>query len=280
MKCFEVVQRVLEDTYGEIPGEETERDQAITTALSEMSNRYATALLTHGGPSFDSPQHRFAYVYCYVPAHAHWICELIGWSREAQEILARDEVRVACIGGGPGSDLVGVLKYLDNRQLRPRVFCEIVDGCIDWKKTWSDVAFKLGLDGMSLHTDYVVQTVGSGTEWKQPHNFRKAELVTLNFFFSEIAHLGTAATDYIASLFDMLKPGAIVLFNDNDASNFYGPFDGLAHNAGLQVLHSGHETRKVYDRAEQVSEVGRFKAKFNRAPRLTGRVASRILRKP
>lgn len=280
MKCFEVVHKVLEDTYDGVGGTEQARDAAISLALSQLSAHYRNNLLTQGGPPFDSAVNRFAYVYCYVPAHAHWTYELITWSPEAQALLAQEKVRVACIGGGPGSDLVGILKYLDEHGARTSLFCEIADGCVAWKQTWSDLAFTLDWPA-PLHTDYVVQTVGSGAEWSVPQKFDKADIVTLNFFFSEIAHLGAGATDYIGNLLARLKSGAVLLFNDNNDTRFYQAFDNIAREAGLQVLQSGEEIRKVRDWGEDTGVVGRFAAKFNQfQPRLKGDVAWRVLKKP
>jgi hypothetical protein len=87
MKCFKVVQKVLEDTYQEIPGDEAARDAAISRALSDLSSAYRT-LLNDGGPDFADPVTRFAYVYSYVPAHAHWIHELLEKSEVAAAVFS------------------------------------------------------------------------------------------------------------------------------------------------------------------------------------------------
>jgi hypothetical protein len=278
MKCFKVVQRVLEDTYGLIPGTEPLRDAAITAAINGLSSSYGS-VLTQGGPDFSDPVRRFAYVYSYVPAHAHWVYELLDMSPEAAAVFDADKVRVACVGGGPGSDLVGVLKFLDTHGKTPTLFCEIVDGCVQWKQTWSDIGYTLDLNG-SLHTDYVIQVVGDPNIWSQPHKLNKADLLTLSFFVSEIVHLGQPAWAYVEAVLAMAKPGAILLFNENNNWSFYGPFDDLWRKTGWEVLVSGEGSRKVYDSGEKLDDLGTFKAKFNnRASKLTGNMAWRVLRK-
>ena len=280
MKCFELVQRVLEDTYASIPGDEDQRTQLVEEALAALSTRYHGELDVVGGLDFDNPVTRFAYVCCYLPAHAHWIYELVQWSRAAQACLARSKVRIACIGGGPGSDLLGILKYLGYRgSSPPALFCEIVDGSLEWKQTWSDLAFLMKWPPR-LNTDFVVHPIGSGREWRQPDRFDRADLVTINFFFSEIAHLEDTTDAYITRLFRRLKPGAIVLFNDNDDPRCYTRFDALALRVGMETLSSNSGTRKAYDLPEQVNELGAFRTRFaNYNPRLTGQVAWRVLRK-
>lgn len=278
MKCFEVVKQVLEDTYQVIPGSDETRDQQIAAAIRDLSSTYAT-VLTQGGPDFANPVIRFAYVYMYVPAHAHWVSELIQWSRDVQQIFESDKVRIACIGGGPGSDLVGILKYLDERGGEmPGIFCEIADGCELWKRTWAEVAFALDRN-VRLVTDYVTQLVGDPNVWTHPSQFEKSDLLSMSFFVSEIAHLGDAAWDYIEEVLKRAKPGAVLLFNDNNDSRFYQRFDEISACAGWQVLRSEAGTRKIYDPGERKDELSEFREKFGRDSRLSGNVASRILRK-
>jgi hypothetical protein len=59
MKCFQVVLKVLDATYDEIPGDAAERDAAIKRALEAMSARYNRELLAAGGPDFADPVTRF-----------------------------------------------------------------------------------------------------------------------------------------------------------------------------------------------------------------------------
>jgi hypothetical protein len=279
MKCFKVVQKVLQDTYDEIPGDEAERDAKVTRALNELSDSYKT-LLTTGGPDFSKAVTRFAYVYMYVPAHAHWVYELIQMSPEAAAVFDSEKVRIACIGGGPGSDLVGILKYLDTRSDdAPTIFCEIVDGCVQWKQTWSDIGYTLDL-GSSLLTDYVIHRVGDADVWDHPTKFTKADFFTFNFFISEIVSLGAAAWEYVEEVLAQAKSGAILLFNDNNTASFYEPFDRIRAKTGWKVLVSGEGERKVYDTGERLDDLGRFKTKFGgRKSRLTGKMAWRVLQK-
>jgi hypothetical protein len=278
MKCFEVVKKVLDDTYQEIPGSDETRDQKIAAAIRDLSATYAK-VLTGGGPDFSDPVIRFAYVYTYVPAHAHWVSELIGWSRETQQIFESEKVRIACIGGGPGSDLVGMLKYLDERGGEmPAIFCEIADGCELWKRTWAEVAFALDRN-VRLVTDYVTQLVGDPSVWTHPSQFERSDLLSMNFFVSEIAHLGDAAWDYIEEVLKRARSGAVLLFNDNNDSRFYQKFDEISSCVGWEALRSDAGTRKIYDPGERKDELSEFREKFGRNSKLSGNVASRILRK-
>lgn len=276
MKCFDVVQKVLDATYTEIPGTDRQRDAAVTKALEKMSDQYRNKLVTSGGPDFSDPVTRFAYVHLYVPSSAHWLYELINWWPEAKKVFDAPKVRMTSLGGGPGSELVGVLKFMEGYKT-PALFCEIVDGCIDWKQTWSDLAFTIDWPH-GLHTDYVIHDAGNEGTWAAPSNFEKTDLFTVNFFASEIFHLGKPAKKYLTKAFKRARSGAIVLFQDNDAATFTNWFDAICADSSLKTIRSGHGERKVYDRGERTSVVYNGE-KFGRGARLTGRVAWRVLKK-
>lgn len=278
MTCFEVVKQVLDATYSDIPGDEATRDTAIKKALASMTEDYKD-LTRSGGPNFSDPVVRFAYVFKYVTSHSHWLHELIGWSGEAKALFKKEKLRMVALGGGPGSDLVGILKFMDTEDASPSLHCELIDGCLEWKTTWSDLAYELNWS-RPLHTDYVTHDVRDPGTWNAPSNIGKADLITLSFFVSEIYHLGTAAEDYLRTMLKRLKPGAVVLFSDNNASTFYTMFDRIASAAGLETLKSGEGDRRIYDWGEQKDAIGAYAQKFNHQARLSGNLSWRVLRKP
>ncbi len=278
MKCFDVVKTVLEATYSEIPGTPKVRDEAIRKALAATSHRYRKELLTEGGPDFSDPVVRFAYVFAYVPSHAHWLHELITWSPEAQAAFEQRKLRITCLGGGPGSDLVGILKFMASHNKEPDLYCELVDGCIQWKSTWSDMAFNLDWE-RTLHTDYVVHDATDTRTRSHPCKFSRADVFTLSFFVSELTAHQERAEDYLRWALKQAKPGAVVLFNDNNDSRFYGWFDELTAALDFETLLAGTGERKIRDRLESKDIVGHFTEKFGATPKLSGFLAWRVLRK-
>lgn len=278
MKCFDVVNTVLDATYAQVPNAAGKRDDLIRSALVEMRDRYNNHLMEEGGPDFDDPVTRFGYVFTYVPAHAHWIYELINQCKSAREIFAQGKARIACLGGGPGSDIVGVLKYLDESKTKCRLFMELIDGCEAWKTTWGDLAFQLDWDD-PLHTDYVIHDVADKKTWKSPTNIGKADLVTLSFFASEIFHLDNARK-YLKHMMAQVKSGAIVLVNDNRTSEVYDMLDALAGDLGFKTLVADAGVRKIYDAGESSAVVKQYADKLGAQSRLTGKLFWRIYKKP
>jgi hypothetical protein len=278
MKCFDLVAKVLDATYEKVPEKRNgSRDQSIKEAIAATAKQYGS-VMDDGGPDFSDPATRFGYVFTYVPAHSHWVYELLDRSEFAKEIFSKGRARVTCVGGGPGSDVVGVLKYLENKGIECKLFAEIIDGCEDWKLTWSDMAYEIEWGG-HLNTDYVIHDVATKSTWKSPTNIEKADVVILNFFVSEIFHLKNAK-DYLTHLLSKVKDGAILLVNDNRTAEIYRLVDGIAKSLGFELEVGAFEDRRVYDRAEQKAALQKYMDKFdNMQPRFKANSFYRVFRK-
>jgi len=277
VKCFDVVQKVLDATYEAVPNKGGTRDSSIAKAIASTRKQYRQKLMTEGGPDFDNPATRFGYVFTYVPAHAHWLYELISGCDEAKAILDAGKARITCIGGGPGSDVVGVLKYLDENDAKCKLFIEIIDGCEAWKTTWSDLAYELDWDE-ALHTDYVIHNVSDESTWSSPSKISKADIITLSFFVSEIYHLDEAAS-YLTNMLGSAKDGAIVLVNDNRTEDVYNLMDKVAATCGYKILQSDMGIRKIYDSGESTAALKKYSDTVGGTPRLTGDMFLRIYQK-
>lgn len=128
MLCFELVKKVLDELYAQIPGDENTKDAAITAKLSSLRSDYGrlgTKTPTHGSIDYENPVTRFAYIYCYVTSHSNIVYSLIHQSPALQACFDAERLHVTCVGGGPGSDLVGILKYMINANKKPTLTCSL-----------------------------------------------------------------------------------------------------------------------------------------------------------
>jgi hypothetical protein len=157
------------------------------------------------------------------------------------------------------------------------LFCELVDGCEDWKTTWGDLAWQLDPDE-ALHTDYVIHNVEKPETWKSPSNIHKADIVTLSFFASEIHHLDRAE-EYLTTMLGKLKPETIVIMNDNRTREVYARMDKIAKTVGLKTIASGEGVNKIYDPGEDMAVIQKYTQKFG-SSKLTGQCAWRIYKMP
>src|SRR5262249_24497944 len=138
MNVFQLIKTVLDEAYEAIPGSEAKKDAAISAALEKLSAQYKK-LLTAGCLDYSDPATRFAYIHRYTTSHANLVYSVCRRSRHLAALIGRDKLVLACIGGRPGSDFLGILKYCMFEGKKPQLKCQILDRDPAWGESWSDV---------------------------------------------------------------------------------------------------------------------------------------------
>ena len=111
MEIFKLVEQVLDELYAQISGSETAKAAAVNGKLTMLTRRY-TDLKREADPiDYSEPATRLAYLYKYVTCHSNLVYTRIKDLRELSDLFEKSSVQVACLRGGPGSDLLGMLKY-------------------------------------------------------------------------------------------------------------------------------------------------------------------------
>jgi hypothetical protein len=114
MTIFELVKLALDELYAEAQQSYGGKvDEAIRNRIAYLSASYGS-LATAGRQPVDykDPATRFAYVFKYVAAHGDYLVQGLKTLRAklGGNIFSGENARVTCVGGGPGSDIIGVLK--------------------------------------------------------------------------------------------------------------------------------------------------------------------------
>lgn len=275
MNCFQLIKTVLDEAYAAIPGDEEAKDAKIRKAHTALSKEYQN-LLNDGCLDYSSPSRRFAYIYKYTTSHANLVYTIIQRSKALQKLFDQEKVTLACVGGGPGSDFLGILKYCLNRGKNPELKCWILDRDPAWGESWSDVDDKLG-PSFRISTMFQPFDVTASAAWKPNVKHFKSDLFTLIYFMSEVYAARADAELYFQTMMYNAKPGALILFIDNNSSQFFGWFDELAAHTGVTILDSGHE-KLLLPFEEEKTDLSPYYEKFE-DPKIRADVAYRIARK-
>lgn len=275
MNCFQIIKSVLDEAYNDIEGSEEEKDALISGAFEPLRTEYSE-LLTSKGINYSHPITRFAYIYMYVTSHANLVYEIIQSSSKLSAVFDNERVNVACIGGGPGSDFLGILKYLMTNEKKPKVKFQLCDKEKTWAESWSDVDDKVDPE-FRISTSYLPLDVTNPEDW-QPHTkYFQSDLFTMIYFMSEVRAFRDSSNDYFATLFKNARQGALFLFVDNNNPEFYGWFDELAKKYGVEILGS-KEAFMTVPTDENKNDLGKYYEKFG-YPKLKANIAYRIGRK-
>ena len=288
MTIFQLVKIALDALYAEsfaLYGAET--DAKITKQISYLTLSYGQLNSSDRTPvNYKDPATRFAYVYKYVAAHSDYVVQVLKTlvTKLDRPIFASDTIRVSCVGGGPGSDIIAVLKYLDDRkdiEKVKKVTCYILDREQAWADTWTEIDDSLQTE-LQLHANFQPLDVTDPNSWAQQKKFLQADLFTMSYFVSEVKELDKdgIVSAFWQTLFREAKSGALFLYDDNGHDAFNNYFDTQWKKAGLQC--EVEATNQIFwpSSNEQKSDLGDYLNKFGQQPKLKTPLTYRVLRKP
>lgn len=287
MTIFELVKAALDTLYAEAEAMHGQRvDEVIRSRMGYLTASYTQLNSATRAPvDYQDPATRFAYVYKYVAAHGDYVVQILKTLRTTvnQPLFSEETVRVSCVGGGPGSDIIAVLKYLDEEKAEPvkKVICYLLDKEQAWADTWTELDDSLEVD-VSLHANFQPLDVASPLSWRAQRRFLQADLFTLSYFVSEVKGLDVngQVSEFWNLLFSEAKSGALFLYDDNGHSDFNDYFDQRWMAAGLQPILTADNTRFTPRFSEQASELAFYQKKFAHNPKIQAFISYRVLRKP
>lgn len=239
MYLMQLVKSVLDELYLEIKGSsDTEKDKRIKDAINSLRQSYSQ-LTQAGRPQIDfsRAENRFAYIYMYTTAHADYVMQMFRGNSELKNLLQRKNLTVSSLGGGPGSDFLGILKYMENYQKSATVTCYLYDRKDEWGESWGEIVSQVGAD-FSIFPVFQRLDVTEPATWQSKRKFLKADLFMLIYFLSELHSLRDRAEACFDHVFAEARPGATFLFMDNNDKNglFCGWFEDIAARHNVSII--------------------------------------------
>jgi len=275
MTLCQLIKKVLDEQHAEVP--DKNRDQAIKQQLELLSKWYANLKSTKcPGVDYGSPASRFAYIRRYTVAHADYVSQVIQDSPALTEVFGKDDIQAACLGGGPGSDFLGMLKYMNAHGKKSSLTCYLFDRERAWADSWGDVARLLETE-FRFYPSFCHMDATDPETYKMYGRFLKADVFTLIYFMSELRTRRRKAEPFFDHCFAGAKEGALVVYIDNRDPEFRGWFDSLAKRNGIKLLEQ-RSCEMVFEGAEQNTDLGEYFGKFGWLKR-KGKVDIRVGRK-
>ena len=279
MTLTQLVRTVLDDAYESIEAASAaEKDKLIKAEIEGLTESYER-LTDPSRPDIDysRPEVRFAYIYKYTVAHADYIKQIIEKCDTLKQALQQEQVRVSCVGGGPGSDLLGILKFmLMEKTTTEFLSCKIVDRESAWADSWDGVSIKITAPFRVDTSFFPIDATDSAT-WRHQKKFMQSDLFTMSYFVSELWTQWRKSEQFFLDLISSMHSDALVLYVDNGDSRFTDVFDAVAGGSGLTVIKSGAK-ELAFGSEEEKRDLGPYLAKFG-WPKRKSKVAFRILKK-
>jgi len=280
MNCFRLLSSVLDEIWDDLEGDEGTREVTVQNESQRLRERYAKLMTSSTSVNYRNPATRYAYLAVYVASHANMVTELIRLCEEQFVGLFRGNTQITCVGGGPGSDLLGIIKYV--QRLKPieteqRLKFHLLDHEQAWSDSWSDVDDKLSI---SLSTYFDQLDVTNKSSWQLITKYLKADLFTMVYFISEIYQRRDEAKPFFENLFKRAKQGACFLIIDNSTPEFLNWIDELADNNDITLRKKSDNMTLQLPPSEEKKDLGIHLKRIGQLPKLSGQIACRILQKP
>jgi len=284
MNCFEIVKNVLDRSFAKIEGAQGEKVKLIDKRINELQRAYGN-LDQQDGVDYSDPITQFAYIYKYTTAHASYVCTLMGKADRKGALPTEGKVRLASIGGGPGSDYLGFLKFYNFSMYSGiSAVSNSFDKDSDWSYCWSKVFEEArecaaGEDTCSsISTNFHILDVCDSKSIQRIADYTDSDIFTMTYFMSEVYQFKDKATPFFTHLFSNIRKGATVLFIDNKTDRYRDWFDSFVAANDYEILISG-EDRWLPSFDEQKATLGEYLTLLKQSPKLQGEVAYRVVRK-
>lgn len=272
MNCFQIIKSVLDEEYNQIAGTEDEKDERIKAMLTALMSDYSQ-LSTESNISYSDRVIKFAYIYKYVTSHANLVYTLLQKNQNLGDIFNSKKLKISCIGGGPGSDFLGIIKYMMTNKKSSNIQFQICDREKTWAESWSGVDDKVE-PTFRTSTSYLPLDVTKPDDWKSYTKYFQSDFFTMIYFMSELVAFKDLANNYFNYFFSQAKSGSFFLFVDNNSPEFYSWFDHLARTNNISIIKKQQENIKI-PFEEEKSDLGIYFQKFD-CPKLQANVAYRI----
>ncbi|MGN6235923.1 hypothetical protein [Dyella sp.] len=280
---FELVNLVLNQLRVDVEKVHGEKTiDVVKSKFNQLSSGYDRLTDPSFPPvDYSLPETRFAYVYTYVASHADWMYQILNLTADAlgKPLAAKDRAVVSCLGGGPGSEFVGLVQFLS--ELENVALKNLTAYLCDREQAWADCWTEIGPEvdvKFNLSANFQALDVTDQHSWSKQKKFLSADLFMSVFFASEITRFGAAADLFWSEIAASAKSGAMMLIIDNNSQPFLDYINEKIIAITWDVLEAGaRDFRPSY--YEDKTALGEHLKDFKRYPRMKGNSFFWLLRK-
>lgn len=221
-------------------------EEEIQQAIREIQKAYCPGGLESDRATlldFCWPAARIAYMFQFTTSHINVVANALLRLKSMDSWLAhlqrRKFVNVCAVGGGPGTDILGVFRFLRHCYYNGMFHATILDWCPDWSFSFRPMAECMdpcGLFGLSSSTVYQQFEFFRPLSWMASETLEQADLVTMVKFLSAVQMNRTSCARQLINLFCILKPGTLVLLIDNTGGGLRSMVRHCATVTQMQLL--------------------------------------------
>ncbi len=272
---IDLIRRVLEqavEAYAKTSG------MAVSEVLASIRSHIDNTAKEHQKDEpdikYEDALCRLGYIYRHATANATLFELVLRESGDLRAVIrqsADQRLNMCAVGGGPGTELLGLAKYLLRRSGFPKkITFTLLDAVPQWAETWQQLA-----DAVEEELQRATDATGSKTcpaivpaflpldvlkaesYASYAYQFNGSQVVIFNYLFSENKKRLADAKGAVAKLYAMAPKGCVFVVIDR-LENDPGFKDGVVaiFKDVFQKDFSVHTFNGTLDRDEQTSAMG------------------------
>ena len=198
---FEIVKQVVEQGIADYAAAYSiGRDEVLTKMKSHIDHTQKQHYKSDPEISYDDPLCRLGYLHRHAGINATLFERVLKEDQALQTTITdaetRGRLRVCSLGGGPGTELLGLVKYLLRQKVKApqRIDFTVLDNVYYWAETWEQLAeaaegvleAELGSDRPTVSQGFLSFDVFDPSSYDGlPSKFKNVDIVVCNYLFSE-----------------------------------------------------------------------------------------------
>lgn len=257
-------------------------DDRVAEVLDGFPGSYANLTKPDREPiDYGSLAAQAAYLFMYAPRHADFMRQILQRFRQEQTgpIFNPGQLSVTSLGGGPGSELLGLLAYLSepaNGEQVTNVIYFVLDRELAWEHVAVAVADAANC-GIAVEVRFIQWDV---TDSKSVNSIslKDDDLTIASYFISEICSIQPydVVRNCLTSLFGTIRNGAFLIYNDSGSYPFYSYFNGRKNAAGYYVERKEFLEEMDSELPHLTGTMSEYEDRFDRAPKLDGYILAKV----
>lgn len=288
-KYFEIVRDVIAVNIDAIANDRgISRDDAYAEVINHLQNN-AGEWRARRKPNipYDDPLCRIAYLYGIVPANANLIELIFERDPELSDYFDQihednDKVCICAFGGGPGTELLGLTKWIEKRELDYQIELEflLVDQVNEWIDSWRainrqiDERFKQEIGRVKNDWPLRISGIFNRVDMTDTASFGNLgtvfnqDIFILSYVVSEVFDDTDQLADFTTAIVRHAPQGAKFLFIDRNEPRWRKAVANLAADAGI-TLSTVNYTQTNMSADENRTDLGEIYEDVGRDPRVT-----------
>lgn len=232
---FKIVKEVLERGISDCVAEyNISRDEVLTRMRSHIDDTQTQHYQLSPDINYDDPLCRLGYLYRHAGINATFFEHVLNDDHVMTEAISNaitsGRLSVCSLGGGPGTELLGLTKHLLNRQSKApnRIDFRVLDNVNHWAETWDQLAnaaenvleTELGRGRPMVSPRFLQFDALNPTSYEGfPSMFKSVDIVVCNYLFSENKDNLDDAKQAIARLSGLVSDGCAFVVIDRHENN-------------------------------------------------------------